>query len=531
MRGNSLHGNRETSPTPPLNGDGGRPENAMRGTAGMHVGEESDGSIVPQKPANKAPGAAEPVEGSEPAKGNTRQNRTPRTQSRTRVSLGLEGVRRVAEGDKEARFTALLHHVDVDRLRACYKQQRKQAGAGIDGQTWAAYGEDLEARLADLHGRIHRGAYRPKPAKRAWIPKADGRQRPLGLPTVEDKIVQAAVKQVLEAVYEADFVSFSHGFRPGRRQHDALDAVWVGMSRRKVNWVLDADIRGFFDAIDHGWLVKFLEHRIADRRVIRLIQRWLKAGVIEDGVWTEGTAGTPQGSGISPLLANVFLHYAFDLWARQWRKRVATGDVVIVRYADDFVVGFQHLAEAQRFLSELQQRLERFGLTLHPQKTRLIEFGRFAASNRRQRGQPKPQTFDFLGFTHISAANRHGWFTIRRRSIGKRMRAKLQEIKEQLRRRMHQPVIDQGRWLRSVVRGWFQYHAVPGNRDRLDAFRTQVARLWLKVLRHRSHKARHRWNWNRMTQLASRWLPRPRILHPYPNERLVVTTSGRSRMR
>lgn len=475
--------------------------------------------------------SAESVEGSEPAEGNAHQAGTSRTQRRKRASLGLVGVRRVAERDKDVRFTALLHHVTVDLLRDCYLRQRKQASPGVDGQTWAAYGEQLEARLTDLHARIQRGSYRPPPARRVWIAKADGSQRPLGLPTVEDKIVQTALKRVLEAVYEADFLGFSYGFRPGRSQHDALDAVWVGLSKRKVNWVLDADIRGFFDAIDHDWLMKFIEHRIADRRVVGLIQRWLKAGVLDDGQWTQGEAGTPQGSGISPLLANVFLHYALDQWVEQWRTRHAHGDVVVVRYADDFVVGFQHRGEAVRFRQALDARLGKFGLTLHPQKTRLIEFGRFAARDRKRRGQGKPETFDFLGFTHISGVNRHGWFTIKRVSMAKRMRAKLQQIKQQLRRMMHRPIREQARWLARVVRGWFQYHAVPGNRACLWTFRQQVRRDWLHVVRRRSQKGRQAWNWERFARIADAWLPMPKILHPYPTQRLIVTTRGRSRMR
>jgi len=519
-----MHGNRETSRAPSPDGGAGRSEKAMRRTADTHAFEESDDLIVPQKQANKAGGtAAEPVEGSGSAKGNAQEDTASRTQSRHQVSLGLEGVRQVARRDKDVRFTALLHHVNPEQLQASYFQLRKQASPGVDGETWAAYGEDLETRIPDLHGRIHRGAYRPKPSKRQRIPKADGRERLLGIAAVEDKIVQHAVKTVLEAIYEADFMGFSYGFRPGRSQHRALDAVWVGMTKRKVNWVLDADIRGYFDTIDHGWMLKFLEHRIADRRIIRLIERWLEAGVVEDGIWSETEVGTPQGSVISPLLSNVYLHYVFDLWADQWRRKYANGDVVVVRYADDFVMGFQHEAEARRFHHELKGRFAKFGLALHPQKTRVIEFGRYAAERRSKRGQPKPETFDFLGFTHQCGVSSRGWFEIKRRSIAKRMRAKLHDLKEQLRRRMHMPLIDQAKWLRSVVQGWFQYHAVPGNGQSLDQFQTQVGRLWLRMLRRRSQKGR-KWTWKRMTRLIRTWFPKVRILHPYPTQRLIVTT-------
>jgi len=520
-----MHGNRQTSGVPSADGVVGRPENAVRGTAGMNAPEESDGLIVPKRQANKvAEAMAEPVEESGPAKGNAQEDTERRTQSRKPATIGLAGVREVAGRDKDVRFTALLHHVSIEQLRASYFQLRKDASPGIDGVTWTEYGNGLEERLLQLHGRIHRGAYRPEPSKRGWISKTDGTQRPLGIVSLEDKIVQHAVKTVLEAVYEADFLGFSYGFRPGRSQHNALDAVWVGMTKRKVNWVLDADIRGYFSTIDHGWMQKFLEHRIADRRIIGLINQWLKAGVVEDGAWSQTEAGTPQGSVISPLLSNVYLHYVLDLWAEQWRRRNAKGDVVIVRYADDFVVGFQYEGDARRFHTELRQRFARFGLDLHADKTRLIEFGRFAAERRSNRGQPKPETFDFLGFTHACGANSKGRFEIKRRSMAHRMRAKLREIKLQLRRNMHKPLIEQAKWLRSVVQGWFQYHAVPGNATSLDRFQTQVGRMWRRTLRRRSHKGRSKWPWARMRRLIRKWFPRVRILHPYPDRRLIVTT-------
>jgi group II intron reverse transcriptase/maturase len=407
-------------------------------------------------------------------------------------------------------------------LQDSYFELKRMAAPGVDGVTWHDYGQDLEDRIDDLHGRVHRGAYRAQPSKRAWIPKADGRQRPLGIAALEDKIVQQAVKIVLEQIYEEDFLGFSYGFRPWRSCHNALDALYVGIEHRKVNWVLDADIRGFFDNIDHEWLLRFLRHRIADKRILRLIRKWLTAGVSEDGQWTRTTVGTPQGSVISPLLANVFLHYVLDLWANRWRDRHARGSVIIVRYADDFVMGFQSQVDAERFLRELRERMEQFGLQLHPEKTRLVEFGRYGAERREKRGEGKPETFNFLGFTHCCGTTRKGAFTIKRKSIAKRLRAKLQEIKQQLKFRMHSKVKEVGSWLNSVVRGWLNYHAVPGNIDCLDDFHTQVERLWLRILRRRSQKGRS-WSWKRFQRLARRWLPKAQILHPYPDERFAVT--------
>lgn len=529
MRGNSMHGNRETLETPSPQGVG-RSGKAYCRTPDMHVFRESDGPIVPEKRANKAgrtmlrmvPAAAESVEGRGPTKGNAARTLLAPDAEPEKRGMGLWGVREAAKRDKKMRFTALLHHITPELLRAGYFELKRSAVPGVDGMTWHAYGQDLEERIADLHGRVHRGAYRAQPSKRAWIPKADGRQRPLGIAALEDKVVQQAVKTVLEQIYEEDFLGFSYGFRPGRSCHNALDALWVGIAHRKVNWVLDADIRGFFDNIDHQWMLRFLEHRIADRRILRLIRKWLKAGVSEDGQWSRTTVGTPQGSVISPMLANVFLHYVLDLWANQWRERHACGSVIIVRYADDFVMGLQSQGDAERFLRELQQRLEQFGLQLHPDKTRLIEFGRFAAERREKRGQGKPETFDFLGITHCCGTTRKGAFTIKRKSIAKRMRAALQKIKQQLKQRMHNPVVEVGRWLRSVVRGWFNYHAVPGNINCLDEFHTQVQRLWRRILRRRSQKGRN-WTWERIRRLTRRWLPNAQILHPYPDERLIVT--------
>jgi len=490
----------------------------------MHADGKSDGPIVPGKPPNNdglVP-SAEAVEERGPTKGNTDETAVARTQSRSATSIGLRGVRECAKKDRTARFTALLHHVTVDLLRESFSALRRQAAPGVDGVRWDEYREELEERLHDLHERIHRGTYRAQPSRRTYIPKPDGRKRPLGITALEDKLVQHAVGTVLNAIYEVDFLGFSYGFRPGRSAHDALDALFVGLTEKRVNWVLDADIRGFFDTIDHGWLIKFLEHRIADRRVLRLIRKWLRAGVSEDGHWSETTVGTPQGAVISPLLANVYLHYVLDLWARQWRNRhESQGDVIIVRYADDFVLGFQHRCDALRFLEELRERLERFGLSLHPDKTRLIEFGRLAARDRSRRGEGKPETFDFLGFTHIcSRTRKRRGFTVKRKTIAKRLRAKLQSVKTHLRRRMHAGIGSLGQWLQAVVRGYMAYHAIPGNLDSVLRFRTQVIRLWLRTLRRRGD--RRRITWARFGLFANRWLPRAHILHPYPSKRFYA---------
>ena len=496
----------------------------------MNERGKSDGPVVPAKPPNKAgEAAAEVVEGRGSTEGNTAGTTYPGRRAGQGAPSGLDRVREVARRDKDARFTALLHHVDVDRLRAAYRAIRPRAAPGVDGMTWAAYGQDLENNLQDLHRRLHAGSYRARPSRRSYIPKADGRLRPLGIATLEDKILQRAVVEVLNAVYEADFLGFSYGFRPGRNPHHALDALTVGIWRKKVNWVLDADIRDFFTNLDHGWLETFLEHRIADKRVLRLVRKWLSAGVIEDGNWSQTMEGAPQGASVSPLLANVYLHYVFDLWADWWRRRHARGDVIIVRWADDFIVGFEHEADAQRFLVDLRERLVKFGLELHPDKTRLIEFGRFAAQNRQARGVGKPETFDFLGFTHICATMRDGRFWVRRITISKRMRAKLREVKDELKVRRHQPIPDQGQWLASVVRGHRTYYAVPGNRAAVATFRTQVTKLWHEALERRSQRTRI--NWARMDRLATRWLPPARVVHPFPDVRFHVRTQGRSPVR
>jgi len=407
-------------------------------------------------------------------------------------------VRQTARQDPEVRFTALLHHVSIVLLRSSYYSLKRQAAAGVDGMTWQEYGEDLEARLADLHGRIHSEGYRAKPSRRVWIPKADGRQRPLGIAALEDKIAQRAVGTVLNQIWEEDFLGFWYGFRPERSQHEALDALYVGITQKKVNWVLDLDIKSFFDKIGHDWMIKFVEHRIGDQRVVRLIQKWLKAGVMDDGRWFETEEGTPQGSVISPILANLYLHHVLDVWAQAWRRKVAQGEVIIVRYADDAVLGFQNREDADRFLKELQERVRKFGLELHPDKTRLIEFGRYAAERRKKRGEGKPETFNFLGFTHICGRSRKGYFTVTRKTIGKRMAAKLKDIRQKLRKRMHESIEENLKWLQSVVRGYFQYHAVPDNQERMKGFRSEVLRLWFRQIRRRSQKSR--WTWTRFLE-------------------------------
>ena len=486
---------------------------------------KSDSSTVPGKSLNKVPeGTAEGMEGRGLAKGNLLEQNAHRTQGRVGCApSALERVRQAARRDRRQRFTALLHHVyNRQRLREAYFALKRDAAPGIDGETWHAYGENLEGNLLDLSQRLRRDAYRAKPVRRAYVPKADGRRRPIGLPVLEDKIVQRAGTEVLNAVYGQDFLGFSYGFRPGRSQHDALDALSVGILTKKVNWVLDSDIRGFFDTLDHGWLARFIEHRIGDRRIVRLIQKWLKAGVLEEGTRTQSEVGTVQGGSISPLLANIYLHYVFDLWVQRWRSKQAKGDVIVVRYADDFVVGFQYRVEAEGFLKALHERFAKFGLELHPDKTRIIEFGRFAAGNREERGEGKPQTFDFLGFTHICGKTRKGKFTVIRKTIRKRRQAKLREVHAELRRRMHDPVPEQGKYLRSVVGGHVRYYGVPMNGPSISAFRKEVCRLWRKVLRRRSHK--HRLTWDRMERLIARWLPPARVFHPYPLVRFGVST-------
>jgi group II intron reverse transcriptase/maturase len=432
----------------------------------------------------------------------------------------LLGVREAAQRDKKCRFNNLLHHITPELLRASFFELKKQAAPGVDGETWRDYAKDFERQIDDLHGRIHRGAYRAKPSKRTYIPKLDGKLRPLGIAALEDKIVQQAVRTVLECIYEQDFLGFSYGFRPGRSQHRALDALYVGIMKRKVNWIIDADIRGFFDNISHEWLMKLLEHRIADRRMLRLLKKWLRAGVSEDGEWSPTKVGTPQGAVISPLYANVFLHYVLDLWIDDWRKRHAQGEVIIVRYADDFVIGFREESDARRCLAELRERFAKFSLELHPEKTRLIQFGRYAEERRAKRGEGKPETFDFLGFTHICGKTRRGEFTIHRKTSRKKFQAKLKALKQELSRKIHADLSWVGALLQSVLRGWCQYYAVPGNYERLRQFRDAIRVMWLRALRRRSQRGR-RLTWAKFAKLTHRWLPTPKILHPYPSVRFA----------
>jgi group II intron reverse transcriptase/maturase len=488
----------------------------------MHDTEKSDFGIVAVKPTNKAgQPVAELVEPRPGTKGNAEQQRMHRTQSRARMSQSLDRVRKAARQRKKDRFTAFFHHITVDVLWTAFYALRRKAAPGVDGMTWQDYEADLEPRLEDLYRLVQRGAYRPQPSRRTYIPKADGKRRPLAIAALEDKIVQGATVIVLNAIYEGDFCGFSYGFRPGRGPHDALDALCTAIEKRRVNWIIDADIQNFFGAVSQTWLVRFLEHRIGDKRIIRLIQKWLKAGILEDGVVTVDDRGTGQGSVISPLLGNIYLHYVLDLWAQRWRQREATGDMIIVRYADDAVIGFEREDDARRFLDAMRARLEEFMLTLHPDKTRLIEFGRFAAANRKQHGLGKPETFTFLGFTFICGKSRQGRFQLQRKTRADRMRAKLREIKEELRRRMHWPIPEQGEWLRQIVAGHYAYFAVPTNGRALSAFRHHVSNLWRRTLRRRSQ--RDKITWDRITRITSQWLPSPRILHPWPSVRFAVT--------
>jgi len=517
-----MHENREISCTS-CSKEQDRSAEAINRTADMHVQEKSDCAVVAVNLSNKeAQASAESGEGRAQTKENIVQSHKLPTQSGKGLSQGLRGVRQAARERKQERFTALLHHLNMGLLRDSFYALKRQASPGIDGVTWQEYETGLEDRLTDLLSRVHRGVYRAQPSRRVYIPKADGRQRPLGVAALEDKIVQQAVVTILTRIYEVDFKGFSYGFRPGRSPHQALDALAVGIQWKRVNWVLDADIRGFFDNMNHEWTMKFIEHRVADRRILRLIQKWLKAGVSEDGQWSETKLGTPQGAVVSPLLANVYLHHVFDLWVEAWRKKIAKGDVIVVRYADDLVLGFQYRTEAERFLREFRERLAKFGLELHADKTRLIEFGRFAARDRKQRGEGKPETFMFLGFTHYCGQrNSNGAFIVWRITAKRRMAAKLKAIKAELQRRKHHRTTEVGAWLRKVVLGYYQYHAVPGNSTQLRIFARRVCWLWRTVLVRRSQRAQV--GWDRLYPLLSRWIPRPHVLHPYPMARFAVT--------
>jgi RNA-directed DNA polymerase len=494
----------------------------------MYANGKSDGVILSMKRANKGTQPnktgqlpAEFVERRPPAEGNTGQTTVTGTQGPESASSGLSRVREAAKRDSKLQFSNLLHHVDVDLLRQSYWALNRQAATGIDGVTWQEYGKELEERLSILHDRVQSVRYQAKPSKRTWIPKSDGQKRPIGIASLEDKIVQQALATVLQQIYEEDFLGLSYGSRPGRSQHNALDAVYVAITQRKVSWVLDVDIRKFYDSLDHEWLMKFVEHRVSDQRILRLIRKFLRAGVSEDGEWSKTVVGTPQGAVISPLLANIYLHYALDQWVEWWRSHHARGEVYIVRYADDFVMGFQYRSDAEQFQAGLKERLAKFSLEMHEGKTRLVEFGRFAIDDRKEREEGKPETFDFLGFTHICARKKNGRFTIYRKTIAKRLRTKIKDVREKLFKRRHKPVSEQGSWLRAVMQGHFNYYGVPGNRKALDTFRKQIQRSWLQALRRRSQKARSL-TWERMKKLIKTWLPTARVIHPYPNQRLCV---------
>jgi RNA-directed DNA polymerase len=526
--------NRENRETLSISNDGQQPSlersaNAHGGNAGMHVERESDGCVVPAKSANNAKTnfSAEPMEGRQPANRNIEQATLDRTQNRTPRSRGLYGVREAAEADKTLRFNNLLHHVSVELMRESFYELKRQSAPGVDGMTWHEYEQGLEERLVDLHCRVHRGSYRAQPSKRTWIPKSDGKLRPLGIASLEDKIVQAAVRTVLQAIYERDFLGFSYGSRPGRGAHQALDALSYALLKKRVNWILDADIQGFFDNIDHEWMMKFMEHRIADTRILRLIRKWLKAGVSEDGQWSATTVGTPQGSVISPLLANIYLHYVLDLWIKCWRDQYGKGDVIVIRYVDDIVFGFTERINAERFLKSLHERFAKFGLTLHAEKTRLIEFGRYASERRRERGDGEPETFDFLGFTHRCGTSKtKGWFTVERTTIATRMRRTLAKVKRQLVKMRHVPLGDTGRWLRHVVHGWMNYFAVPGNLRRVRQFVDEVSKLWYRQVQRRSQRSN--WTWPRMRRLIRKYLPRPQVIHAYPEVRFLDRLAARA---
>jgi RNA-directed DNA polymerase len=487
----------------------------------MHERGKSDSAVGATKPANKAErSAAELVEQRAGTKGNADQQSTRRAQDRESVSQALGRIRQAAKQRKKEKLTTLFHHISVELLRLAFFAIKKDAAPGVDGLTWQDYEADLDRNIEDLHDRVQRGAYRALPSRRQYIPKPDGRQRPIAIAALEDKIVQRATAAVLSTIYEEEFLGFSYGFRPNRSQHDALDALVVGITSTRVNWILEVDVRSFFDEVSQPWLMKFLEHRIADPRILHLIQKWLKAGILEDGVVTVSEKGTGQGSVISPLLANAYLHYSYDLWAERWRQREATGDMIIVRYADDIVVGFEHETDARRFWDAMRDRLQEFSLSLHPEKTRLIEFGRRAANNREQRGLGKPETFNFLGMTFICGKSRRGKFLLKRRTRRDRMQAKIKEVAGELRRRMHQSIPEQGKWLKQVITGFFNYHAVPTNWAALGAFRTEIIERWRWTLSRRSQKGGL--TWARMEKLADDWLPKPRVLHPWPNQRFAV---------
>ena len=491
---------------------------------------ESDGGIVPEKQPNKAtPVAAEDVEGRPPAKRNAGDEATDWTQSREPVSCGLEGVRRRAREEKDCCFTALLHHITPDLLRESFFELNRKAAVGIDGQSWEKYEEQLEERLPKLHEEIHKGSYRAKPVLRVYIPKANGQKRPLGMTAIEDKVVQQAVVNVLNEIYETEFYGYSYGYRPDRGPHNALDALATAILKRPINWILDADLQGFFDSIPHDKLMECIRKRVGDKRILRLIGKWLKTGYIEDGKRYRQEVGTSQGSVISPLLANIYLHYVLDEWVEEERRRRKNGEVIMVRFADDFVMGFQYKAEAERYLAALRERLKAYGLTLHPEKTRLKEFGRYADERRRERGEGKPEGFDFLGFTHLCSKNRKGGYFLKRKTTAKKLRQRLWEVRKELKKQLHAPINQTGLWLKSVVQGFGLYFGVPGNSQALRRYRDQVVKTWCRILRRRSQKGRAL-TWQRFNQIIDKYIPHIRICQPFPDARFAIT-QGRSRMR
>jgi RNA-directed DNA polymerase len=481
--------------------------------------EESDALVVAKKPGNTRVTPVDLVEQRGAANGKIRPTKRMPDSAPGLCAQLVERIGQRAKERKGERFTNLLSHIKAPLLKKAYERLRKDAATGIDQETWAMFGEQLDERLLDLEDRVQRGSYHPQPVRRVYIPKADGKQRPLGIPAVEDKVVQQAGRMLMEPIYEqGEFEGFSYGFRPGRSQHKALDALAVAIDRKKVNWVLDADIRAFFDTIDHAWMRKFIEHRIGDQRFVRLLMKWLHAGVMEDDELREVKEGTPQGGIISPLLSNVFLHYALDLWACQWRKRHARGEVYIVRYADDFVMGFEFESDARAMRAALAARLASFCLELHPEKTRVIRFGRLARRDCRQDGRTKPETFDFLGFTHICGTSRGGGFQLRRRTARKKREAKLATLQVELKARRHHRVVEQYRWLSAVIRGHVQYYGVPTNLPALKTFRGHLEYAWHHSLQRRSQRAQ--WTDAERKRFQERYpLPRPRIVHPWPSQR------------
>lgn len=491
----------------------------------MHATEKSDEGIVPEKLANKGwQQSAEPVEERPSTKRNTQEELIARAQSRSAVSTRLERVRQRAVGNPDSTFNNLYSLLTPELLYTSFFELNRNAATGIDGVSWREYREAVEGRIADLHGRLHRGSYRATPSRRSYIEKSDGRLRPLGISSLEDKIVQQACVAILNQIYDSVFIGFSYGFRRGKCQHDALDALSTAIYRGRINWALDADIQGFFDNIPHDELLRFIEKRVSDPRLLRLVTKWLKCGWIEDDERYAQEVGTPQGSVISPFLGNIYLHYVLDAWTHQWRKTEPRGNVIIVRYADDFVVGFQHEEDAHRYVDELTRRMQDYGLTLHPEKTRLLEFGPYALEHRKRRGEGKPKSFDFLGFTHSCGKTSKGRFTIKRKTARKRMASKLAEVKLQLRKRMHRPLKETGLWLRSVLIGHCNYYGVPWNSDCIRSFHRQVEKMWLASIRRRSQKGKT-WTWERFARLRAWLLPSMRIVHPYPEIRFDVKHS------